>query len=54
VLPLPNRPGQFIYIGDRWKPENPRDGRYIWLPLTVTQDRFRVEWRDAWSPSAPH
>jgi hypothetical protein len=53
VLPLPNKPGQFIYIGDRWTPKNARDGRYIWLPLTVTQDRFRIQWRDAWSPSAP-
>lgn len=50
VLPLPGKRGGFIYIGDRWRPEHPSDGRYIWLPLTVDGDRFHIDWRDSWSP----
>lgn len=25
----------YLYLGDRWKPNNLTDSRYIWLPLTV-------------------
>lgn len=50
VLPLPGQPGHFIYVGDRWKPEHPSDGRYIWLPLTVEGDRFRIDWSGSWNP----
>jgi len=52
VLPLPHAPGHFIYIGDRWNPAHPSDGRYIWLPLTVAKDRFTIDWHAAWKPMA--
>ncbi|PPU84807.1 beta-glucanase [Xanthomonas sacchari] len=51
VLPWPGRPGHFIYLGDRWNPGNPIDGRYVWLPLTLDGQGFRIDWRDAWSPA---
>jgi hypothetical protein len=51
VLPWPGRPGHFIYIGDRWNPEDAIDGRYVWLPLTLEGDGFRIDWRDRWSLS---
>ena len=25
----------YLYLGDRWKPNNLTDSRYIWLPLTI-------------------
>lgn len=40
---------QFIYMGDRWTPENAIDGRYIWLPIRFEGERFILEWKDSWS-----
>ncbi|XP_057415168.1 uncharacterized protein LOC130710033 [Lotus japonicus] len=35
VLPLPQFPGSFIFMADRWNPVQLRDSRYVWLPLIV-------------------
>lgn len=40
---------KFIYIGDRWTPENAIDGRYIWLPVTFEGENFKIEWADSWT-----
>jgi len=50
VLPLPGQPGHFVYMGDRWNPAHPVDGRYIWLPLDVHGKRFTIRWEAAWRP----
>ena len=43
---------RFLYMGDRWKPADLADSRYIWLPFTMKSDgTFNVEWTDAWSPT---
>ncbi|KAB7771149.1 beta-glucanase [Xanthomonas maliensis] len=49
VLPMPGQPGHFIYMGDRWNPENAIDGRYVWLPLQLEGDGFRIDWHASWS-----
>ncbi|HEY3411558.1 MAG TPA: glycoside hydrolase family 43 protein [Armatimonadota bacterium] len=51
VLPLPGgRPNEFIYMGDRWKPEDLADSRYIWLPFAIQEDgSFRLKWQDEWA-----
>ncbi|CAL8468327.1 g7867 [Coccomyxa elongata] len=46
VLPVPGRPGRFIFMGDQWDPDNLAQSRYVWLPLWVlpvqnTQQRAR-------------
>ncbi len=48
ILPLPGRKGEFIYLGDRWRPDNAIDGRYIWLPVRFEGERFVIEWQDKW------
>lgn len=48
VLPVPGKSGAFIYMGDRWTPENAIDGRYIWLPLRLEGDQPVIEWKDNW------
>lgn len=48
---LPVHRGQetrFIYLGDRWTPQNAIDGRYIWLPVRFEKERFVIEWKDQW------
>ena len=40
-----------IYVADRWRPENPIDARYIWLPVDFERSgRPYLQWRDAWDP----
>lgn len=49
VLPWPDAPGRFIYIGDRWNPEDAIDGRYVWLPITLEGAGFRIDWHERWN-----
>ena len=53
ILPITGRnPGGFIYMGDRWEPNNLADSRYIWLPFQMKpDDTFEIAWRDAWDLS---
>ncbi len=55
VLPAPDRrPGDFIFMADRWNPGNLSDSRYTWLPFTVgPEGRFTIPWRDRWDPRGP-
>lgn len=49
VLPLGG--DRFMYMGDRWKPKDLADSRYIWLPFTMKPDgSFNIEWTDGWVP----
>jgi hypothetical protein len=48
VLPVAGRPAQFIFMADRWRPDNAIDGRYIWLPLRVENGMPAMEWKDNW------
>ena len=50
--PTPGR-APFVYLADRWQPDTPNFGLYVWLPLFVdTRDprhpRVRVVWQDEW------
>ena len=49
VFPVDAENGQYIYMGDRWTPENAIDGRYIWLPIRFEGDQPIIEWQDKWS-----
>ena len=51
VLPVPGKPGRFVYLGDRWNRENLADARYVWLPFRMKPDgTFEIPWRDHWDP----
>lgn len=50
VLPVQGKKDAFIYMGDRWAPENAIDGRYIWLPIQFNVKGIPfIEWKDEWS-----
>ncbi|MCT4644141.1 MAG: family 43 glycosylhydrolase, partial [Carboxylicivirga sp.] len=49
VLPVDAQKGQFIYMGDRWMPENAIDGRYIWLPLEFENGEPILSWKSEWT-----
>ncbi len=48
VLPVQGKKDTYIYLGDRWTPDNAIDGRYIWLPIQFEKDKFIIEWMDEW------
>jgi Glycosyl hydrolases family 43 len=48
VLPVEGQAGTFIFMADRWNPENLGDSRYVWLPIMVHDDNVRIPWRDHW------
>lgn len=50
VLAVPGKPGQFIFMADRWNPQNLPDSRYVWLPFTMKADgTFSIPWRERWN-----
>ncbi|MDD6209907.1 MAG: glycoside hydrolase family 43 protein [Bacteroidales bacterium] len=49
VLPVDGKEDCFIFMADRWVPENPIDGRYVWLPLTFEGEKPVLRWTDEWS-----
>ncbi len=48
ILPVAGQPDAFIFLADRWKPKNPIDGAYIWLPLEFEEGKPVLRWRDRW------
>ena len=49
VLPVQGKKDAFIFMADRWRPENAIDGRYVWLPIQFAPDGMPfLEWKDQW------
>ena len=51
LLPVQGKKDAFIFMADRWTPENPIEGKYIWLPLKFSEGRIVLEWLDEWDLS---
>lgn len=51
VLPVAGESDRFIFMGDRWNPQNPIDGRYIWLPIKFEDGLPVLKWKDKWNLS---
>lgn len=49
VLPVNGKKDTFIFMADRWRPENPMDGRYIWLPIQFKDGIPVLKWQDRWT-----
>jgi len=48
ILKVPGKENAYIFMADRWKPQNPIDGRYIWLPIQFNDGKLVIEWKDEW------
>lgn len=46
ILPIQGKKDAFIFMADRWNPENHIDGRYIWLPIEWENDKPVIRWKD--------
>jgi len=51
ILPVAGKKNAYIYMGDRWTPENAIDGRYVWLPIQFEDDKPVLRWYDQWDLS---
>jgi hypothetical protein len=51
ILPIHGRKDAFIFMGDRWHPKNPIDGRYIWLPIQWKNKKPVIKWIGSWNLS---
>jgi hypothetical protein len=51
ILPVPGKKDAFIFMADRWTPENAINGKYVWLPIKIENDRLILEWKDNWDLS---
>ena len=50
VLPVEGAEDSFIFMADRWRPQNAIDGRYVWLPMDFENDRPVIRFRESWHP----
>jgi hypothetical protein len=48
VLPVKGKKDAFIFMADRWHPENPIDGKYVWLPIDIEGDKIEIHWKVKW------
>lgn len=52
ILPVQGKKNSFVFLADRWNPENAIDGRYIWLPILFDEKGFPyLEWKNEWDLS---
>lgn len=49
VLPVQGKKDLFIFMADRWTPDNPIDGQYVWLPIAFENDKLLIRWYDQWN-----
>jgi beta-xylosidase len=52
VQTVPGKNGKplHIYLGDRWRPGNAIDGRYVWLPISFEGGQPVIRWVSEWKP----
>ena len=51
ILPVQGKPDAFIFMADRWNPENAIDGRYVWLPIEFQHNVPLIRWHGQWDLS---
>jgi hypothetical protein len=51
ILPVHGKADAFIFMADRWNPQNAIDGSYVWLPIEFHHEVPMIHWRDGWDLS---
>jgi hypothetical protein len=49
ILPIAGKPNAFVFMADRWRPDNAIDGRYIWLPIQFNNGTPFIQWKPRWT-----
>jgi len=48
ILPIQGKADAFIFMADRWRPNNAIDGRYVWLPVEFRHGIPMFGWHVEW------
>ena len=48
ILPVEGKKDAFIFMADRWTPNNAIDGRYIWLPIEMVNGFPVIRYHEKW------
>lgn len=51
VLPVAGKKDAYIFMADKWVPDNAIDGRYLWLPVQFIGNDIKIGWKDSWTLS---
>lgn len=51
VIKVEGAQNAYIAMFDIWKPEHPIDGLYVWLPIKINGDSYKIKWMDEWDLS---
>ncbi len=51
VIKVPGKKDAFIFLADRWNKTDLPDSRYIWLPMTIKNEKPEIQWADQWNLS---
>jgi hypothetical protein len=38
----------YIYMGDRWNERDLPESRYVWLPFSITEESYQIEYFEEW------
>lgn len=50
VIPVDPERGVYVYMGDRWTPEDLANSPYVWLPVRFGEGtEIALEWHDSWN-----
>ena len=49
VFPVHGKSDAFIFMADRWRPENAINGRYVWLPIEFQHGVPTIRWKEKWN-----
>lgn len=52
IMPAPWSPDEWIAMFDIWKPKDPINAGYIWLPLRFENNKPVIRWKTEWKPAA--
>lgn len=50
MLPIPGTMGHYLFMADRWHPDNHIMGAYLWLLAVETHTQLCIHWQDEWDP----
>jgi len=51
IFKVQGKKDAWIFMADRWRPNHPSDGRYVWVPIEFEKGLPVLNWKDEWSLS---
>jgi hypothetical protein len=49
VIPVVGKKDAYIFVGDRWNPDDLKQSSYVWLPVQFKNGLPFLKWNDSWN-----